>query len=1050
MNSKNLVVYKASAGSGKTFTLVKEYLRLALETDNPDYFKHILAITFTNKAATEMKQRVFKSLAEIAEDRELKEMAELLLSELNLPREELVKRAELTYRSMVYNYSEIGISTIDSFVIKLLKGFTKELGLPTQFEVSLDQDEMLELAIDRLIDKSQSEDYIKGALIEYISYRLNEDKKWEFLEDLKKFSREIFSDKSKTHLQKLAEISHSDFKETEIILRNKNKELEKDFFRVNDELLLSIESSGFILTDFSGGANGPINKLGKLRRNGDFNSFSLTEKQIAMIDGDEWFAKTKNAHLIDQSQPYLNQWRTQIFKMLQLKGDLILVKSILGGLYSMMLMNEISVLVNDIKEEDGSILISDNHKLVNDVVQNNPVPFIYEKIGERFKHLMIDEFQDTSVTQFQNAIPLIENNLSYQNFNLIVGDTKQSIYRFNNGEFEQLAQLPEKIFQKEKMLDGENRETVFRDNGREIQLNKNYRSKNEIIQFNNLFFEFLTSYINNYVDLKGAYQSYKQDYGKNSEGGLVTLRALEKDEYKDRALEMMIQNIRECLDDNYSLSDIAILVRGKTDGAKVALALSEHEDLPFISNDSLRFDSSQDIDLLINVLKQQTVENDLVSGFKVLKYLCLKSENQNLHSFQNEFSYNKDPKELKKDKFNFSKCLAHFGIEKGFDKEHFSLVESIYEIIRIFSIQLNDPFIQQFIDEAQNFGLRRGKDIHGFLDYWDERLSSKGLEIPEGKNALRILTIHKSKGLEYPIVILPFNNYTKGAKGDRLWFDKKNEDFGLPSYLISENTSLIQSPFKEEYESEQNYKFIDTLNLLYVALTRPQDRLYIYFPEEGNSKDTTPKNPEKWFSRFLKDKGELEMTIGNRKRREKENVHRESRAKEYFQTDKDWRSKLVIDKKQFDNYYHYEGIQEKKIEGILIHKIFEKAKKEEDCLKEIKRLRLLLKINHAEEEMLDAKFRSIYSKPEISSILNCEGQILNEKTIVDSNGQIQRPDRMIVTKDQLEIIDFKTGEHDEKHKEQLDSYAETMKDIGYSKIRKSILYFNNEEIISWS
>ena len=238
MNSKNLVVYKASAGSGKTFTLVKEYLKLALQNGSPDYFKHILAITFTNKAAAEMKQRVFKSLAEIAEDKKLKDMAKLLLDELNLPREELVKRAELTYRSMVYNYSEIAISTIDSFVIKLLKGFTKELNLPTQFEVSLDQDEMLEIAIDRLIDKSQTENYIKSALIEYISYRLNEDKKWEFLEDLKKFSREIFSDKSKAYLKKLEGISHESFKDTENILRRRNVELEKEIFEVNDHCLL--------------------------------------------------------------------------------------------------------------------------------------------------------------------------------------------------------------------------------------------------------------------------------------------------------------------------------------------------------------------------------------------------------------------------------------------------------------------------------------------------------------------------------------------------------------------------------------------------------------------------------------------------------------------------------------------------------------------------------------------------------------------------------------------------------------------------------------------
>ena len=1050
MTAKNLAIYKASAGAGKTFTLVKEYLKLALSSTNADYFKSILAITFTNKAATEMKYRVFEHLNEIAVNGVSSQMANLLLQELSITPEELTKRAENSLKSMLYNYSEIAISTIDSFVIKILRSFTKELDLPSKFEIEIEQDEVLDLALEQLIDKSLSDKKIRQALLDYIKFRIDDGKKWDFFDDLKQFSRELFSDKSRPFLKNLAELKTADFfkvssqinaqiQADETVIRNSNK-----------KLIEEIRIAGFEADDFAGGSRSFVQKFFKFSNDGDYNKLILSDKQNETVEGDVWFAKAKD-ELITKSLAHLGIWRKLIFEIVERNKSRKGLKAIASGIFSLMLLNEISQLVNEIKKEENSILISDNHKLINDVVQNNPIPFIYERIGERYHHLMIDEFQDTSVTQFQNTIPLIENNLAYHKFNLIVGDTKQSIYRFNNGVFEQLALLPENIYRKERLLDGDYRESMFKTNGESIYLNYNYRSLNEIIHFNNTIFSFLVPYLSQNANLLGAYDSFVQEFGKNKNGGLVELCPLDKENYRELCLDKLITQIKECLYDGFQLSEIAVLVRGKSDGSKVAIALSQYPELPYISNDSLRLEIHQDIQLLVNMMIQFRDRDDLNSGISILSYLISKNDKIEFHAQLKKHGYSSAGTK-KLDRFDLEGCLNDFQMHFEWSHGQLSLIETAYEICALFQIQLNNSFVQQFLDEVQGYGVKNGRNISGFLNYWDDVLYKKGINIPESKNAIRIITIHKSKGLEYPVVFMPFNNYNKGAKGDKLWVKNTEGKIELPCFLISENSELADTIFADSYSTEQNYKLIDNLNLFYVALTRAKERLYLYFPEIKNPKlnRSNIKNPELWLNLFLKEQNDSSYRLGERTRKQDKSPDENGVQKEYFFSSKEWKKKLAVDKKSYDNYYHYSGIQDKKLEGIIVHKIFESSEDLDDCLNEIHKLEVLNKIDEAQKIMLTEKFKSIYSNSEIASVLLRQGTVENEISIVDSKGNIYRPDRLIIAQDQLDIIDFKTGEMKDNHREQIDQYAEIMQEIGFTNIKKSLIYFNDEILISWN
>ena len=1041
--SKALLIYKASAGSGKTFTLVKEYLRLAMSKDDANYFRKILAITFTNKAAQEMKERVINTLKELSLEKS-SVMSEKLTDELGINKIELSRRAEEVYKSMVYGYNDIGICTIDSFVIKLLKSFTKELNIPAGFEVNLDLDEVLDLAIEQLIQSSLEKESIKKALLATINYRLNQDKYWDFRDDLKNQSKVLFDESSQKHLATLQSLNDKDFSQVWDAIEKQKKESRSQFEAVIKELLSDMQEKGIDLSAFKGGSKNPFIKLERFASHPK-SALKLTQPNVLYLSTGDWFKKN-DQDLMAQCAPFQDKWIAMIKLFLTQQRTFNTLSIIHECIFSVTLFNELNKIIGQIKNEEGSILISDNHTLINRVVQENPIPFVYERLGERYNHLMIDEFQDTSLIQFQNAVPIIEENLSKNYFNLIVGDTKQSIYRFRGGEFEQLALLPENIYRSDTLLDGAERERFFKSKGKEIFLEQNFRSKKEIVDFNNFFFESLLARMDEHTDLKGAYSSFQQKPQENKTGGLVHLEKIEKEHYLERLGENLRTNIQDCLDDGYLLSDICILVRGKTQGEKIAKILSLEPSYPFVSSDSLKMSNSHDVQLIMSYLRHLSDWNSISAGLKIVQ--LFEKEALSISKATEEFAYKVDGSYYK-EHFDIDAYLLTKGIDLTQIQDDLSIFEMTCTLISAFNIQLNDPFIQQLLDFAHDFGQKNGKNLSQFMDYWDERYQQKGLEAPEGKDAIKILTIHKSKGLEFPVVLLPFTEF-KSAKSTQIWTEIEIDGLALKNFLIRSNDKLEESAFSAHYLEERNMEFIDNLNLLYVALTRPEDRLYIYFLEQRTKVRRIGKNrsPHSWFNTlFDLEEGQARI-FGERttlKRMKQEEIHTRMELKK-----KNWKSKLVYDQKKMDNFYHYEKVFAKKLEGILIHEVFEKSENIEQCLSYIDRMNTQLKIDDEQARELKDKFTQLFKKREISQLLSLSGKRLNEASIIDRKGKVFRPDKLIFHEDTLQIIDFKTGEINESHREQLDNYGQLMSEMGYENIRKHILYFSTEELISWN
>ncbi|MEM7162092.1 MAG: UvrD-helicase domain-containing protein [Bacteroidota bacterium] len=1042
--SKNLFIYKASAGSGKTFSLVKEYLRLALGHKDPDYFRKILAITFTNKAAREMKERVIDTLRDFSKEKK-NAMAPILCEELNFNSLELTKQAEEVYRCMVYGYNDIAICTIDSFVIRLLRSFTKELNIPSGFEVDLETDEMLDLAIEQLIQTSPEKKFIKKVLLTFIEFRLKENKYWDFRDELKGQSKVIFNESSQPHLHSLSQLSQEEFITVWDQLKKLSNQSQKAIELQSQELIQEMNQAQIDVLAFKGAKNNPFAKISRYLLSNESVKLFLSESNINFLRSGEWFKKG-DEELEGKCAPFLTKWSDKIELLLEAYTNNNSLLFIQESIYPIALFNEINKIIDDLKQEEGSILISDNHQLINDVVQNNPIPFVYERLGERYNHLMIDEFQDTSLVQFQNAIPIIEENLSKDQFNLIVGDTKQSIYRFRGGEFEQLAKLPQHIHEKEKLSDGDAREGLFQSQGFEILLEHNYRSKNEIVYFNNDFFKKLIGQLDDSIDLKGAYSSYSQIPINTKKGGLVHLQKFNSKEYISKISVQLLQNIEDCLEDGFLLSDICILVRGKRQGEKIAKILSEESDYPFISSDSLKMGSSRDIQLIVNYIRHLLDQNNIVSAMNILQ--LLEPEDANIAQIIDRYAFKKEG-EYYREHFDLVGYLKSKNIHLEEIQDDLSLLEIVYSLIGGFAIQLNNPFIQQFLDFSQNFGRRNGMDLVQFVNYWDETYQNKGLEVPEGKNAIKILTIHKSKGLEFPVVFLPFSDFPSG-RSSLFWTEQNFTGIDLKHFLLKSSERLEQTCFKSEFQYERNLEFIDNLNLFYVALTRPEERLYIFFKSIAKKEKIISKNksPHAWLNSLYAIEEDEPLILGERELINR--IEQRDRIEPLFFKKNDWKRKLVFDQKKMDNYYQYEKIYDKKLEGILIHEIFEHGESLSECLDEISKMRIQMRIDEEQSRELKLKFKSLFTNESIRDLFELNGKRLNEASLVNIKAEIFRPDKIIIQDQQLHIIDFKTGEYNEDHESQLENYSQLLLDMGYSPIHKHLLYFNDEKLISWN
>jgi len=842
----NFTVYKSSAGSGKTYTLVREYLRLCLATENADSFKSILAITFTNKAAAEMKERVFAALKGISETNS---KYDSLINELytftGVDEKVLRQRSRKVMNAMLHNYGAVAISTIDKFVYKIVRNFARDLNLPADFEIELDANVLLQQAIELMLAKVGNHEILTNFLYEFTETRAGNEQNWNAEKDLLDFARNLLTDESIVYLNKIKDVSLNDFlniKNKLTLLSTKTEEKAKS---IAVEALQAIEKVNVSSASYA--YNGAIIKFfSKLNSNNladeDFDAIKQVSNIVEKNKHVSAKADASDINAIESIAPTLNQLFHHAIRLIEEElPEYTLYDVIKKNIYPLALLNEINLCLLQIKEEQQQVHISEFNKLIANIVVNEPAPFIYERLGEKYNHFLIDEFQDTSITQFHNMLPLIENSLAEGGFNLLVGDGKQSIYRWRGGEIEQFMKLPLLINKTENILLSEKEKSLER-NFLEKNLLKNFRSQKQIIEFNNLFFGYIKQYIPE--TLQSIYNKHEQEFNPELNKGYVELKMFEVEGLASEDIDATYFNqteeyIYNCLQQGYQYSDIAIIVRTNKHGSIIAEFLTS-KSIPIVSKESLLLKNNVSVQFLVNCFTCLLQPKNQLAKIAIAQFLASKNNTQFIITRENIEVI---------DALDFDGLFKHFNINLQssslFIYPMYDAAECICRSCNLF--ESNNAYIIYFLDNLLVFAQKVGASFTGFLQWWHDNKNKLSVSVPEGVNAVNILSIHKSKGLEFPVVIVPYANWMTNKGQDYLWLNiNLPELLELKTALITTNKKLQKTSYANVYDDEKNKTILDNINMLYVAFTRAEQQLYIIAEKPKGA-----KNLSKYFVDFI-------------------------------------------------------------------------------------------------------------------------------------------------------------------------------------------------------
>lgn len=926
-------IFKASAGSGKTHTLSKTYLDLLLKADSKTAYRNILAVTFTNKATEEMKERILRDLAE--EGKTNPRAREILIN-------------------LLHDYGSFSVSTIDKFFQQALRAFSRELGSSGNYQIELDKASLTKEAMDRVLDDLTEKDkdllgwftkQLETALDNGESFHL-ENSLYEMAEEFGDVNEKFTYDK-----KKLTE------------LKAKCKEIVDTFHKDVYENALCIDTATWGKTAAKGlaqYAGAPTKYKDSVKA-----ANATTLAKLAETAGCEAMYALMN--------PQGRRWKE--YRTARMVEKVIFTLGLAEEFYSKLAI---------IEEEKGVISLDESTNLLRDIIDGSDAPFIYEKLGVRFNHFLLDEFQDTSVVQWENFKPLLANSVSEGYSNIIVGDVKQSIYRWRNSDW--------------NLLDKKIQET-FTGKVDVTTLKKNWRSTQSIVNFNNEFFTFAAANLG----LSQIYADVKQEVKvEDSQQGCVTV------DFCEDELEMIDGYIEQAVAAGAKMSDMAILLRTNGEGKKVAEHLLS-KGYSVISDDSLDLKSSLIIRKIVSYLHS----------------LCNNSDSLNTYLSES--------------------------LEIDSEREYHSLIDLVDGVIKNLSethldeIKGQTLFIQSFMDDILEWTSIHGNDLRQYLKHWEE--SKIAISSPNDPNAIRITTVHKSKGLAFPIVIFPFAEKVGLFKEDTLWchLDSDTEmgesfDSIFPIVL---GKSSGDSFFSESLKNEMEMQRIDNLNIFYVCLTRARKEMHIIAknpPKSLIDGKSSPNDLSQILYLYCEQNG---YTFGSPYRwneaSKKEDCEIEEFDAEYetYGMNPEACSKRFVASSDAWDYFSEEGIgQSKRLRGIEQHALLSKIRTSDDAPE------VLRSIEPQTRELLLERIsaHSEWFSPELKT--------LNEVAIIDSFGNTNRPDRVLVDEEgRVTVIDFKFGEEDEKYSGQVRRYMRLFREMGYGEVSGYIWYVPIDKII---
>ena len=1083
-----LTVYKASAGSGKTFTLAREYMTLVIA--NPYAYRTILAVTFTNKATEEMKLRILGQLYGIAHhlpesDQYLKQIHEALP---HLSETQIRKNAEAALRLLIHNYNYFHVQTIDTFFQSVLRNLARELDLTANLRIGLNDYQVEQQAVDELIESLEDTDKLLFWIMEYIKENIADDKGWNVIGQIKSFGEHIFRDYYKENADKLSERMAEDgffegFKEK---MKNIKKKAKEQFDEIAASFFDALEEGGYSAEDLSGKTRGIWSYFNKIK-NGKYSDDDLVNLTFTkcMESPDNWVKKAdvkSHTALYQQVSSVLypilqfsEQHRPTLVKMYK-SADLTV-----KHLNQLRLLGSIDKKVRTMNQEANRFLLSDTQTLLHSLIQDSDSPFIFEKIGTQLNHVMIDEFQDTSTIQWKNFKVLLEETMSREDTgNLIVGDVKQSIYRWRSGDWRLLNNIESEFINPKKQLDIETLDT-------------NYRSDRNVIDFNNAFF--VEAAKQEYENLKeampeeaqqllNAYADVVQKVPASKRAqGYVEIRLLKTQEDEDtadestgkgkgeRMMQLCLETVDKLVARGVPTNKIAILVRNNQTIQDIAEYFMNHSDYEMVSDEAFRLDASQAVQTLVTALHYLMHPNDDIARATLLKYALTYLDSEEL---VNQLTSNR---------------------QEYLEIPLLDLTERLFTEFRLGEVEdmkAQSAYVCAFYDKLNAFLADNSSDIEAFLQEWDANLHGKSIHC-DGTDGIRLLTIHKSKGLEYDHVIMPYCDWQL-EKSNTIWCTPQEEPYNeLPLVPVDFSAGQMkQSIYEPDYHHEHLQNMVDNLNLLYVAFTRAGHNLYVFgkratqnyrsniielsldqvaeklkkaqefisplaedqeVPVEIYGLGTDSKTSDIVFTYgepyIPKQKVVMEIKLNSNvftlpsEMMETEIVV-SPKMPEFKQSNKS-RDLIVGDEEEEQQKYYIKM-------GTVLHSLFSTIRTHDDIDGALKQLELdgVLYDENISKEKVREMIRKRLESDKVSDWFSDRWEIFNECSIISMNKgkmEVHRPDRVMKDANETIVVDFKFGKPRQEYHDQVKGYMDLLSGMGHPNVKGYLWYVYPNKIV---
>ena len=1015
-----LKIMKASAGSGKTYSLARTYISLLLKNEDRYAYRHILAVTFTNKATDEMKSRILKELHIMAVTPEKSSYRGDFIPSIFPSADKMQAKAKAVLHDILHDYSAFAVSTIDRFFQQTLKAFSREIGQFASYQVELDRDSLVAESVDRLLDSlTEDSGSLLSWLISNVVEQIEKGGKYSLDANLLNMAVRLKSSQRQVELEK-AEINEDEAysKESLMNIRNACREVMTSFrdeVRIKARKALDvIEQAGVNPADSNRGFMKALYTYAELNDTDQIEAPTESFMKKA-VDSDQWFARAKAQKLLPLVHPFLEAPLDDFCGLWDKEFAVYNTACILDGqIYGLGVAGELRQIYNQLMKEKNVLCIEDSNTILRDIIDGSDAPFVYEKLGVRYNHFLLDEFQDTSDVQWTNFSPLLHESDSQHGENLIVGDVKQSIYRWRGSDW--------------NLLD-ERIPAEFPTHEDEV-LDTNYRSLTNVVSFNNEFFKYTAKLLDEmspYPDeerMIRIYSDVEQAIAKkDKENGSVRLTFCDK----ESELEQVLRSVGELCEAGAMLSDIAVLVRSNASGEEVASHLIANG-IAVMTDDSLKVKNSLTVRRLVSLMSYVANPEDTVNSY-----------------------------------------LAE-SLDVPLPDEGLSLIDMVESLIR--SIKDGDPdrvwegevlYIQSFMDYVQDYMTKNGNSLRGFLKYWEEQNPS--ISSPASGNCVRIMTIHKSKGLDFPYVIIPFvENITLYKPGNYWCAPELGETVlsgvadGVYDVMLSGNSE--NTLFSEHYRKERFLQQVDNINTIYVAMTRAALGMHLIAKTPG----AKINDFSQILYKFAQDTG-MDMTsedgvedfrVGSlpdfkahRKEEETGEMFVRSSTDGYPSVPLNGRLKYAADSIDYFSVDGQTGISaSSRIKGIVYHDILSQVCVPEDLDQAVADAAARGDISYEQIGSVEKLLAERIAQVESRGWFNTPGaEILNEVSLIDVDGKVYRPDRVVKTDDRIMIVDYKFGEHHKSYERQMKKYAEIWKGMGYENVSAYLWYVQTGEVI---